>query len=105
MNRNKFVLVNGIDNILVCCQVVVAGETVIINDKPYIMVTQIDVGHKIACKSIEKGQKILRYGVPIGSAITDIEIGEHVHLHNIKSDYIPSHTRQLSIGESKCKDI
>jgi hypothetical protein len=26
--------------------------------------------------------------MPIGSATRDIAVGEHVHLHNMKSDYI-----------------
>jgi hypothetical protein len=28
--------------------------------------------------------------VSIGSATKDIAIGEHVHLHNMKSEYIPT---------------
>ena len=30
--------------------------------------------------------------MPIGSATRDIEPGEHVHLHNMKSDYLPTYT-------------
>jgi len=30
--------------------------------------------------------------VPIGSATRAIKAGEHVHLHNMKSDYIPTYT-------------
>jgi hypothetical protein len=30
--------------------------------------------------------------VPIGSATQDIAVGEHVHLHNMKSDYIQTFT-------------
>ncbi|WP_316791162.1 UxaA family hydrolase [Pedobacter frigoris] len=50
------------------------------------------IGHKIADCLIREGEKIIKYGVPIGSATTTIEIGEHVHLHNMKSDYIPTYT-------------
>jgi hypothetical protein len=34
---------------------------------------------------------VLKYGVSIGSATADISLGEHVHLHNIKSDYTPTY--------------
>ena len=31
--------------------------------------------------------------------LIDIKIGEHIHLHNMKSDYISSHTRQSVVGK------
>lgn len=51
-----------------------------------ILVTEnIKTGHKLAIKSIEAGEAILKYGVLIGRAITPINIGEHVHTHNLLS--------------------
>ena len=35
---------------------------------------------------------LLKYGVSIGSALRDIAAGEHVHLHNMQSDYLPTYT-------------
>ncbi|WP_158968639.1 UxaA family hydrolase [Paraglaciecola sp. L3A3] len=96
---SKFVLVNKADNVLICCQPVKPGEVVVIENLEYTMTTSIDVGHKIARTAISKQQKVIRYGVPIGSAIIDIKAGEHVHMHNMKSDYIPSHTRHAKAGE------
>lgn len=98
MEKSKFVLINKEDNILVCCQTVKTGETVVINKEKYQISTDIDVGHKIAKIPLIKGSKVIRYGVPIGSTIADVAIGEHVHIHNMKSDYIPSHTRQSVVG-------
>lgn len=95
----KFVLLNPTDNVLVSCQTTQIGESVMVDGKYCEMMTPINVGHKIARKPIIKGDKIIKYGVPIGSAITNIAIGEHVHLHNMKSDYISSHTRQSQAGE------
>ncbi len=40
-------------------------------------------GHKIACKDIAKGENIVKYNCPIGSAKNDIKAGQHVHTHNI----------------------
>ena len=99
MSQTKFVLVNETDNVLICCQTVEIGEEVMINKQKYKMLTGIDVGHKIAKASLTKGSKVIRYGVPIGSTTADVNIGEHIHLHNMKSDYIPSHTRQAKVGE------
>jgi hypothetical protein len=42
--------------------------------------------------SLNPGDKIIKFGVPIGSATKHIDIGEHIHLHNMKSDYLPTYT-------------
>jgi len=40
-------------------------------------------GHKIASAPIAKGESVYRYGQIIGQAKADIEVGEHVHSHNL----------------------
>ena len=57
-----------------------------------ILQCDVAVGHKIAAVAIAKGEKIIKWGCPIGSATRDIAAGEHVHTHNLKSDYIPTFT-------------
>ncbi|MEI6894433.1 MAG: UxaA family hydrolase [Colwellia sp.] len=99
MSVTKFVLLNKADNVLICCQASKSGDLVCIDEQQVNITADIDVGHKIARDNIMQGGKIIRYGVPIGSATRNIVIGEHIHLHNMKSDYIPSHTRQSVVGE------
>ncbi|MFN4190507.1 MAG: UxaA family hydrolase [Pseudothermotoga sp.] len=45
----------------------------------------IPLGHKIALRDIKGGEKVIEYGETIGVATKDIRMGEHVHIHNIKS--------------------
>jgi len=45
----------------------------------------IPLGHKIALKDIKQGEVIVKYGRPVGIAARDIKVGEHVHIHNVKS--------------------
>lgn len=40
-------------------------------------------GHKIALRSIAKGEPVVKYGFPIGRATQDIAEGEWVHSHNL----------------------
>jgi hypothetical protein len=80
------------DNILVLARSFNAGEEIQIGEVVFVLKTPLGLGHKIAAKKIAAGEKILKYGAPIGSAIVDIEPGEHVHLHNMKSDYLPTFT-------------
>jgi len=59
----------------------VAGERLAARDA-------IPFAHKIAIRAIAKEAQVLKYGVPIGRAKVAIEAGQHVHIHNIKSDYV-----------------
>lgn len=43
-------------------------------------------GHKIALEDIKSGENIIKYGYPIGYATEDINAGDHVHTHNIKTN-------------------
>ena len=51
----------------------------------------IAVGHKFAAQAIEKGEIILKYNCPIGTAISRIAPGEYVHTHNVESNYLPTY--------------
>lgn len=43
-------------------------------------------GHKYAIRDISCGENIIKYGNPIGHAVTDIKKGEHIHTHNMKTN-------------------
>ncbi|MBQ3133465.1 MAG: altronate dehydratase [Clostridia bacterium] len=40
-------------------------------------------GHKVALTDIKAGEKVIKYGYPIGVASEDIPQGAHVHSHNL----------------------
>ena len=40
-------------------------------------------GHKVAISALSKGQAVVKYGQAIGVANQAIDVGEHVHVHNI----------------------
>ena len=87
------ILLHPQDNVLVCRAPIRAGDALHIDGAAVVMPDPIEVGHKIARRRLLTGEKIIKYGAPIGSATAPVEIGGHVHLHNMKSDYIASHTR------------
>lgn len=45
----------------------------------------LENGHKYALQSIKAGERIIKYGMPIGVALEDISQGAHVHSHNMKT--------------------
>ena len=48
-------------------------------------INDIPIGHKVATSSIKSGDTIIKYGFDIGKAVSDINVGEHAHVHNIKT--------------------
>lgn len=46
----------------------------------------IPFGHKIAVAAMAPGDPVLKYGEVIGFATAAIRPGEHVHIHNVRSD-------------------
>ncbi len=43
-------------------------------------------GHKYALRDIAEGENVVKYGMPIGHATKPIAKGEHVHVHNVKTN-------------------
>ena len=81
------------DNVVVCRRDVRAGEKMIINGEVLIALSDVALGHKVALQPIEQGAPVIKYGMSIGSSTCGIRAGEWVHVHNMKSNYIPIHTR------------
>jgi altronate dehydratase len=46
----------------------------------------IGLCHKFALHAIARGALVHKYGEAIGHATCDIQAGEHVHTHNLKSN-------------------
>ncbi|QEN85671.1 UxaA family hydrolase [Labrys sp. KNU-23] len=80
-----------LDNVVVAREGLEAKAVLILDGRAFTLAGAVQRGHKIACRVIAPGEKIMKYGAPIGSAIRPIAPGEHVHLHNIKSDYTATH--------------
>lgn len=88
------ILLHPNDNVLVCRRGVTAGERLRISAGEEVHVLQdIDLGHKLARRSLLAGEKVIKYGIPIGSMTAAAPAGGWIHLHNMKSDYISVHTR------------
>lgn len=79
------------DNVLVATRPVGPGAAGVNGGGALALPGAVTLGHKVAARDIAAGEKILKYGVPIGSATQDIPVGCHVHLHNMRSDYTPTH--------------
>jgi altronate dehydratase len=85
---NIVVLAEG-DNVGVAVREVAAAETARSAGGHTVSAREpIPLGHKIALRPIREGDKIVRFGVPVGIATGDIAGGALVHVHNVKSQYL-----------------
>jgi altronate dehydratase small subunit len=80
------------DNVAIACRRIAPGESLTIAGVALLASDLVPLGHKLALRPIAPGGKVLRCGVPIGSATRAIAAGEHVHTQNLVSDYIPTFT-------------
>lgn len=94
LSLSPLLLLHSEDNVFVARRALAEGETIVIDDRELRIATAIPLGHKVARYELIPGAVILKYGAGIGSATHHVRPGEHVHVHNMKSEYIPSHTRQ-----------
>jgi altronate hydrolase len=56
----------------------------VIAEEKITSIEDIDLGHKIATSAIKAGDSIHKYGQIMGFASRDIQVGEHVHTHNVE---------------------
>jgi altronate hydrolase len=82
----SFIQINQNDNVALALKYIPSGATAVVNGIEHLVKEEIGFGHKMALKTIEAGQDIIKYGYPIGHALKRIHAGEWVHTHNCKTN-------------------
>ena len=88
----KLLRIHRADNVLIVVRSVKPGDREVIDGQDIVFTQEIAIGHKVAARDIQAGEKVYKCGVPIGSAKEKVPVGGHIHLHNLKSDYIATYT-------------
>ena len=106
----EFIKINECDNVIIALRDYKKYEVIDLEDKKITLLEDINRGHKIAIKNINKGENVIKYGLPIGYALEDIKVGSWVHTHNTKTNlkdlntysYTPKFTdRKLDLEDIK----
>ena len=92
LTDGRLLFLNPKDNVCTAIAPISGGTTLRIGGKTVVISENIPLGFKLAGSNIATHQPVIKYGVSIGSATRDIVLGELVHLHNMKSDYLPTYT-------------
>ena len=87
------------DSVYVLRDQIAVGEAVLVEGLAVSFPQALGLGHKIARLPVAMGDKVIKYGAPIGRASRAIAPGDHVHLRNLVSDYIPTYA--LNIEEKR----
>lgn len=96
---SPLILLSEADNVLVCAGPIAAGQVLEIDGEQVVAPDAVPTGHKIARRPLTAGERVLKYGAPIGSMTASTPRGAHVHSHNLRSDYIASHGRDAAGGK------
>ncbi len=78
----KFFKINEKDNVAVALVSVDKGYS----ENGVTALDDIPFGHKILLTDLKQGENIIKYGNPIGHAVSDIKKGSHIHSHNIATN-------------------
>lgn len=79
-------LVHDHDDAAIALESLRKGETYEIAGRIITLRDDIPFGHKVALRNIPKGDHVIKYGNPLGHATQDIQIGEHIHTHNMTTN-------------------
>jgi D-threo-aldose 1-dehydrogenase len=87
-------LLNDGDDVLIATTDLAPGSHQVSDGTVIDVVEAVRLGHKVAARRLAVGDRVLRYGVPIGSMTVATEAGAWVHTHNLTSDYIVTYAHR-----------
>ena len=89
---NAAILLHPSDNVAIARVALPAGQQLDMEAASTTTRMAIPAGHKVAIRPIARGERVYRYGNVIGMASTDINAGDHVHVHNLSfTDALSEH--------------
>ena len=82
MNK-PLLVIHEKDNVGVVLESAAKGDTCAHQGATIEITEPIEFAHKVALVDIGKAENVVKYGENIGYALTDIQAGQWVHVHNM----------------------
>lgn len=89
MSQRAFII-HATDNVATALDDLSPGEVQLLGEGERTSVESIDpipFGHKVALQDFAAGDPVIKSSVVIGQALQAIKSGQHMHLHNVKSNF------------------
>lgn len=100
--------INGQDNVAVALSDLKAGTSLTVEGSTFLLQDDIPAGHKIALKSLKKGDVVIKYGFPIGALNEDRVTGSLInenHLHTLLGDIKKYEYTPTGVTVTRRKDV
>ncbi|MDF2801663.1 MAG: Altronate dehydratase [Anaerocolumna sp.] len=107
----EFIIINDGDNIAVALRELSKGSNVTIGEATIVIKEDITPGQKFSLVPIKHGEKVIKYGYPIGTVKEDVDAGTWIHTHNLVTtlgdildySYQPSYTEIIRTEDAYFK--
>lgn len=88
------------DNVGVAVRPLASGTAVRCGPVSFTLSQALPLGAKVALRPLKAGDKVVKFGEPIGSMTADAAVGDYIHTHNLESDYLHTYAEGELVGGS-----
>ena len=81
----NFIKIHPADNVAVALTDLPAGTPIVFGGSHFLLPAAISQGHKFAILPLAAGERVIKYGNPIGQTTAAVSAGEWIHTHNLKT--------------------
>jgi altronate dehydratase small subunit len=83
-NQKQAIIIDPKDNVATAIRDLKEGDAVETEAGSVVLACDIPFGHKFALTDIPEDEYVIKYGTRIGRATSQIDEGDHVHVHNVE---------------------
>ena len=84
--QTTYLKINPADSVVVCLSPKKKGDLITVDGRQIAINQDTPAGHKVLIKDVAEGENIIKYGYPIGHAMTALRAGDWVNENNLKTN-------------------
>jgi altronate hydrolase len=84
--QTTYLKINPADSVVVCLSPKKKGDLITVDGRQIAINQDTPAGHKVLIKDVAEGENIIKYGYPIGHAMTSMKAGDWVNENNLKTN-------------------
>ena len=84
--QTTYLKINPEDSVVVCLSPKKKGDLITVDGRKIAINQDTPAGHKVLIKDVSEGEDIIKYGYPIGHAMTSMKAGDWVNENNLMTN-------------------